>query len=72
MFKEMCRDDQELAEYIASHLPISTEDASNFVEGALMGGMFTDKINFAIALGSRERRIEQLQNQIYNLKQKNI
>ncbi|MGV6935905.1 hypothetical protein ACWA2B_10360 [Paenibacillus sp. CMM36] len=68
MNSEMCKDNKELAEYIASHLPISCEDALDFVEGTLMGGMFTDRINFTIALGSRERRISQLQNQVNSLK----
>ncbi|EJW13959.1 hypothetical protein M5X02_31525 [Paenibacillus alvei] len=54
----------ELAEYIASHLPISFEDALDFVEGSLSGGMFTDKINFTIALGNRDRVIMQMSNQL--------
>lgn len=64
MSKEMCKDNKELAEYIANHLPISPEDALDFVEGVLMGGMFTDKINYSIALASRERMIQQLLGEI--------
>lgn len=60
----MCKSNEELAEYIASHLPISFEDALDFVEGALNGGMFTDQINFTIALGNRDRIIMQMSSQL--------
>lgn len=52
---------EHLAEFIADHLPISTEDALLFVDGALKGGMFADKINFTMALSSRDKRIEELE-----------
>ncbi|MGG4105234.1 hypothetical protein AAXB25_15055 [Paenibacillus lautus] len=64
MNKKMCEDNQELAEYIANHLPISSEDALDFVVGALNGGMFTDKVNFTMALGHRDRIIRKMNSQL--------
>lgn len=68
MREEMCNDNHEIAEYIASKLPISSEDALDFIEGAIKGGMFTEKINYSIALGCRDRIIEQMQKEINYLR----
>lgn len=62
---------EQLAEFIADHLPISSEDALSFVTGVLNTGM-CDKINFTMALGSRDRRIEKLQKENYELQKKLI
>lgn len=62
--KEMCKSNEELAEYIAAHLPISTEDALDFVEGAINYGIYTDSVNFTMALRSRDKVIEQLSSQL--------
>lgn len=56
-------DSKELAEFIADHLPISSEDAWHFVDGALKGCLFNDKINFTIALSLRDKWIKELEQE---------
>lgn len=63
-------DNEQLAEFIADHLPISSEDAWHFVDGVLKGCMFNDKINFTIALSVRDKRIEDLQDENQELRRK--
>jgi len=64
------KDEKKLAEFIADHLPISYEYAWHFVDGALKGGMFIEQINFIIALSTRDKIIEDLQRENYELKRK--
>lgn len=59
----MVSNNEELTQFIAAHLPISYDDAWHFVDGELKGGMFTDQINFTVALSVRDKRIEDL-NQV--------
>lgn len=51
--------DEQLAEFIADHLPISSETARHFVDAAQKGYMF-DTVDHAIALSIRDKRIEEL------------
>ncbi|WP_238191351.1 hypothetical protein [Paenibacillus sp. L3-i20] len=57
------KSDKELSE-LTSYLPISSEDALDFVNGCMNGYLMNNPINHVIALSSRDRLIAQLKEQV--------
>lgn len=53
------KNEKELAEIIANHLPISLEDAEHFVD-AVQKGYTWGNIDYAMAMSMRDKTIEQL------------
>ncbi|GKU80172.1 hypothetical protein L3i20_v245690 [Paenibacillus sp. L3-i20] len=49
---------------MTSYLPISSEDALDFVNGCMNGYLMNNPINHVIALSSRDRLIAQLKEQV--------
>ncbi len=62
--KKSFENEQELAELIANHLPITEESALDFVNGVMNGALLDSPANFAIALAHRDRVIDSLRKQL--------
>jgi len=63
---KMMLTNEELAEFIANHLPISTEDALTFIDGTMKG--YGLGKNSAYVIACRDNKIEELKGIIDNLR----